>query len=72
MKLPEGIQLIRFLLFSIAVAAGAACGYFGQEAYAHYAQSRNSGLDGGAIGTGVISGCSLIGLAITYIGSTKK
>lgn len=72
MKLPSGILIVRFILFAAAIAAGSASAYFGQEGHSSYLSHFQSGLDGGAIGMGFISGCAFLGLAVTFIGSTKK
>lgn len=76
MKNP-GIVYFRLLLLLIAIAAGIGCATLSiaERSYSMYPESSemtntiiaDTGLNGGAIGLGIISGMCFLGMAITFL-----
>ena len=58
------LQLYRIFLFITGCAAAEGCGAFAVE-YPYL--PRASGIVGGAIGMGIISGCCFLALSLTFL-----
>lgn len=66
-----GIDYFRLLLLLIGLSSGIGCATLSQEVVADSMFSSHrtieSGLNGGAIGLGIISGMCFLGIAITFL-----
>ena len=71
----QGIHLIRFVLLVIGLLAGGMCIYFGTEVHTDIYRANglllkktaDSGLEGAALGMGILGGLSFVALAITFL-----
>jgi len=71
---------MRTLFLMVALVTGILCFYFGNKKTEEFYRDNfvsteriiDSGVNGGAVGMGIISGMSLVALGMTYIGRKEE